>query len=145
DTAVVDLSHKLSDPVDGLFGTQLGGGTGIHQALSYWPGLVPQPNDTIVVLVSDFIEGGGGANFLKRAASILASCAPPIPLLALSDDGAPCYDQETAADLATLGSPAFACTPDLFPELMATAIQRQDIAQWAASRDVAVARCGEPI
>ncbi|MFO0900384.1 MAG: VWA domain-containing protein [Pirellulales bacterium] len=139
DTVVVDLSDKLSDPVEVLFGTQLGGGTDIHQALSYCQGLIRQPSDTIVVLISDLIEGGVRENLLKRAASILASGATLITLLALSDDGAPCYDHENAADLAALGSPAFACTPDLFPDLMAAAIQRRDIAQWAASRDIAVA------
>ena len=52
-----------------------------------------------------------------------------VVLLALSDDGAPSYDRENAAALAALGVPAFACTPDLFPELMAAAIERRDLRQ----------------
>ena len=63
-----------------------------------------------------------------------------IALLALNDDGAPSYDHAVAAALAGLGIPAFACTPDLFPELMAAAINRQDIAQWAAGHDLVTAR-----
>lgn len=59
-----------------------------------------------------------------------------IALLALSDEGAPVYDHENAAALASLGVPAFACTPDLFPELMAAAIDRRDLNQWAAANDV---------
>ena len=59
-----------------------------------------------------------------------------ITLLALSDEGAPIYDSELAAQMSVLGSPAFACTPDLFPQLMAAAIKKEDIGQWAAQMDV---------
>ena len=55
-----------------------------------------------------------------------------IVLLALSDDGAPTYDHGNAAYFASLGAPAFACTPDQFPDLIAAAIERRDIATWAA-------------
>ena len=140
DTAVVDLSDNLDDPVEVLFGTQLGGGTDIHRALTYCQGLVRQPDQTILVLISDLIEGGVRENLLKRAASIISSGVSLITLLALSDDGAPMYDHENAAALAELGSPAFACTPDKFPSLMAAAIQKQDIAFWAASNDIAMGR-----
>jgi hypothetical protein len=54
-----------------------------------------------------------------------------VALLALSDDGAPAYDHDLAAALAALGVPAFACTPDAFPDLMAAAIERRDLAEWA--------------
>jgi Mg-chelatase subunit ChlD len=137
DTAVVDLSDKLDDPVEVLFGTQLGGGTDIHQALTYCQSLVRRPEQTILVLISDLIEGGVRENLLKRAASLIGSGVTLVTLLALSDDGAPMYDHENAAALAELGSPAFACTPDLFPSLMAAAIGRQDIATWAAANNIA--------
>lgn len=142
DTSVIDLSDKLSDPVELLFGTQLGGGTDIHQALSYCQGLMRQPTDTIFLLISDLIEGGVRDNLIKRAAGIIASGAMLITLLALSDDGAPAYDHENAALLAALGSPAFACTPELFPDLIAAAIQRRDIAAWAAGHGIVTARRG---
>src|SRR5262249_33762156 len=58
DTAVVDLSERLADPVDVLFGTQLGGGTDINQALAYCQSLVRQPQETILILISDLCEGG---------------------------------------------------------------------------------------
>ncbi len=140
DTAVVDLTEKLDDPVDLLFGVQLGGGTDIHQALSYCQSVVRSPQDTILVLISDLFEGGDRAAMLKRAASIVASGATVIALLALSDDGAPSYDHHHAAAFAALGIPAFACTPDLFPELMAAAISRQDLGLWAARNDVVTSR-----
>lgn len=140
DTNVVDLSDKLDDPVEVLFGTQLGGGTDINRAIGYCQTLIRQPDQTIMVLISDLIEGGVRENLLKRAASIISSGVSLITLLALSDDGAPMYDHQNAAALAALGSPAFACTPDKFPSLMAAAIGRQDIATWAAANDVATAR-----
>jgi Mg-chelatase subunit ChlD len=140
DTAVVDLSDKLADPVDVLFGTQLGGGTDINQALAYCQGLVRQPQETILVLISDLYEGGNAREMLKRAAAIVAAGVQVIGLLALSDDGASMFDQNHAAAFATLGIPAFACTPDLFPDLMAAAIQKRDIHSWIAAQGIAGAR-----
>ena len=67
DTAIVDLSDKLEDPVEVLFGTQLGGGTDINQALAYSHTLVRKPSDTIMLLISDLYEGGDEKELLKRA------------------------------------------------------------------------------
>jgi Mg-chelatase subunit ChlD len=127
DTAVVDLTDKLADPVDVLFGTQLGGGTDINRAIGYAQQLVTRPRDTIFVLISDLYEGGIREEMLRRVAAMLAYGVQVVALLALSDDGAPDYDRENAAALAALGVPAFACTPDAFPELMAAAIERRDL------------------
>lgn len=140
DTAVVDLSDKLDDPVELLFGTQLGGGTDINKALSYAQSLIRQPSEAIVFLISDLIEGGVRENLLKRAASIIAGGSTLISLLALSDEGAPMYDHEIAAALAAMGSPAFACTPDKFPDLVAAAIMKTDLATWAAHHDIVTVR-----
>lgn len=136
DTAVVDLTEQLQDPVDLLFGTQLGGGTDINRALGYCQGLVRQPHETILLLISDLYEGGNQKEMLKRAASLVATGVQMIALLALSDEGKPSYDHEVSRAYAELGIPSFACTPDLFPELMAAAINREDIGQWAAARDI---------
>jgi Mg-chelatase subunit ChlD len=127
DTAVVDLTEQLADPVDVLFGTQLGGGTDINRALGYCQGLITRPRDTILVLISDLYEGGIRDEMLRRVGAMVSAGVQVITLLALSDEGAPAYDHENAAALAGLGVPAFACTPDLFPDLMATAIQRGDL------------------
>lgn len=140
DTSVVDLTDHADDPVDLLFATQLGGGTDINQALAYCQGIVSQPHDTILVLITDLYEGGEKPEMLKRAASLVSSGVQMITLLALSDDGAPSFDHGLAASLASLGIPAFACTPDLFPDLMAAAIARQDVGQWAAARGVVTTR-----
>jgi len=140
DTAVVDLTDDLDDPVDLLFGTQLGGGTDINRALAYCQGVITRPAQTILVLITDLYEGGNGPEMLKRAATLVASGVQVVCLLALSDDGAPGYNSHYAAELAALGAPTFACTPDLFPDLMAAAIGKQDLAQWAARNDIVAAR-----
>ncbi|WP_329390688.1 VWA domain-containing protein [Streptomyces sp. NBC_01351] len=127
DTAVVDLTDQLDDPVDVLFGTQLGGGTDINRALAYCQSKITRPADTVVVLISDLYEGGIRNEMLKRVAAMKASGVEFVTLLALSDEGAPAYDREHAAALAALGAPAFACTPDLFPEVMAAALEKRPL------------------
>lgn len=134
DTAVVDLTDQLSDPIDLLFSTRLGGGTDINRAVAYCQQLMSSPQETIFVLISDLYEGGVEAEFMKRAASMVASGVQFVTLLALSDEGAPSYNAALAAQLATLGVPAFACTPDKFPELMAAAIQRRDLREFVEGR-----------
>ena len=92
------------------------------------------------MLISDLYEGGNREEMLKRAAALVGSGVQMVALLALNDDGAPSYDHQVAAALAGLGAPAFACTPDLFPDLMAAAISRQDLGQWAAARNIVTSR-----
>lgn len=136
DTAVVDLTPLLADPVEVLFGTQLGGGTDINRALAYSQGLVRRPKETIFVLISDLYEGGRNDEMLKRAAAMIASGVQFIVLLALDDQGAPSYDRNNAAKLVAMGAPCFACTPDLFPDLMAASIKRSSLEQWAAKAGI---------
>lgn len=131
DTAVVDLTDRLHDPVELLFGTQLGGGTDINRAIAYGQGLITRPANSIFILISDLYEGGVREEMLRRVAAMTQAGVQVIVLLALSDEGAPFYDHENAAALAAMGVPAFACTPDAFPDLMAAAIERRDITQWA--------------
>ncbi len=140
DTSVVDLTDDLQDPVDLLFGTQLGGGTDISRALTYCQQVITRPSQTILVLITDLYEGGNVREMMSRAAELTASGVNIICLLALSDRGSPSFDQGNAAELARMGIPSFACTPDLFPDLMAAAIQKQDMAIWAAKNDIVVAR-----
>ncbi|HEX5848462.1 MAG TPA: VWA domain-containing protein [Rubrobacter sp.] len=140
DTSVADLTEDLQDPVDLLFGVQLGGGTDINRALAYCQTLVSRPTDTVLVLITDLYEGGDRDAMLKRAADLTASGVNMVCLLALSDDGAPTHNPQLAAALANLGVPAFACTPDLFPDMMAAAIQKQDLDLWAARNDIVTAR-----
>lgn len=140
DTAVADLTEELEDPVDLLFGVQLGGGTDIQLALGYCQQIITRPLDTVLVLITDLYEGGSDEPMRKKAAELVAAGVQVIVLLALNDDGAPGYDHANAAYLASLGIPVFACTPDKFPDLMAQALSKQDIGQWAAKEDLVLKR-----
>jgi Mg-chelatase subunit ChlD len=140
DTAIVDLTEDLADPVDVLFGVQLGGGTDINSALAYCQNLVAQPAKTHLILITDLFEGGNAPEMLERAAALASSGVNLIVLLALSDDGRPGYHTDHAQKFAALGCPVFACTPDQFPDLMAHALNRRDLQEWAASREIALVR-----
>jgi hypothetical protein len=140
DTSVVDLSDKLSDPVDIIFGVQLGGGTDINRAIEYGQTLVRQPADTIFVIISDLFEGGNNNDMLKRVYNLVNAGVKVICLLALSDEGAPAFDHRNAAYFAEIGVPTFACTPDQFPAMMAQAISQGDIFQWAAGEGIVTTR-----
>jgi hypothetical protein len=137
DTSVVDLTDELRDPVDVIFGTQLGGGNDTPRALAYCEPLVTRPRDTVFVLVSDLYEGEGSVEMIRRLGALTTSGVTVVVLLALDDEGRPSYDKDNAASVAALGIPCFACTPDAFPDLMAVAVSRGDVAGWAASRDAA--------
>ena len=136
DTAVVDLTPELHDPVDLLFGTQLGGGTDINKAVGYAEHLIQNPTDTIVFLISDLFEGGNENALLKRVAAIKASGAQFITLLALNDDGAPAFDRSVAGKFGHFDVPTFACSPDQFPSLMAAAIKKDNIHSWMAKEGI---------
>ena len=132
DTAVVDLTDDLQDPVDLLFGVQLGGGTDIARALTYCQGVITRPQDTVLVLVTDLYEGGDPREMRKKFVSLVNSGVQLIVLPALNDDGAPSYDKNHAEFLANIGVPTFACAPDKFPDLMAAALSKQDIGMWVS-------------
>lgn len=136
DTAVVDLTEHLHDPVELLFGTQLGGGTDIAQALTYCQQVITRPTRTVLVLITDLYEGGDQASLLARVTELKKSGVTIVCLLALNDAGAPSFDHQNAQAFASLGIPTFACTPDLFPDLMSAALLNQDVSLWAARQDI---------
>ena len=136
DTAVADLTEELTDPVELLFGVQLGGGTDINAALTYCQQIVTKPADTVLVLITDLYEGGNVSEMRRRAVELVAAGVQLVVLLALNDDGAPSYDHRNAQFLADLGVPVFACTPDKFPDLMAAALTKQDVGLWAAKEEL---------
>lgn len=140
DTSIVDLTDQLADPVEVLFGVQLGGGTDINSALAYCEKQIENPTKTYLVLISDLYEGGDAKSMLARAAAIKQSGVNLIVLLALSDSGHPAYDARRAEGIASLGCPVFACTPDQFPSMIACALTGKDLRSWAAEEDIALIR-----
>ncbi|MBV8188334.1 MAG: VWA domain-containing protein [Alphaproteobacteria bacterium] len=143
DTAVLDLSEELADPVEVLFGVQLGGGTDINQAVGYCAERIERPTKAHLVLITDLYEGGNAEEMLARLAGLVRSGVNIIVLLALSDAGRPAYNPDLSARVAVLGVPVFACTPDQFPNLMAAALRRQDLHAWAAQEDIKLVRPAE--
>jgi Mg-chelatase subunit ChlD len=140
DTAIVDLTAELADPVEVLFGIQLGGGTDINRAVAYCEDRIERPSKAHLVLITDLREGGDADALVDRLARLAMFGVNVIVLLALTDTGGPTYDSVLSAKVATLGVPVFACTPDRFPGLMAAALRREDIHAWAADRDIKLIR-----
>ena len=131
DTSVVDLTEHMHDPVELLFGVQLGGGTDINRAMAYCQSIVTRPSETVLVLISDLYEGTQGGDFVARIGAMASLGVTCVALLALSDQGAPAFDHGAASALAAYGVPAFACTPHAFPDLIAAAINHRDLGAWA--------------
>lgn len=128
DTAVVDLSEEYgNDPVDMLFGIQLGGGTDINKSVAYCQQFITDPSKTLFILLSDLYEGGNQASLIKRMEEMHESGVKVLCLLALSDRGVPCYDEGLARRLSKIGIPCFACTPTLLPELLEGALKGNDL------------------
>lgn len=123
DTEVVDLTEQCSDPVDMLFGVQLGGGTDINRAVKYCQNLITDPRKTLFILITDLYEGGNQAELVRRMEEMAQSGVRAVTLLALSDSGIPTYDEHLAKKLRSLGVPCFGCTPNMLPDLLSTAIK----------------------
>jgi Mg-chelatase subunit ChlD len=140
DTVILDLTEELADPVEVLFGVQLGGGTDINQAVAYCADRIERPGKAHFVLITDLYEGGNAEEMLTRLAQLIGAGVNVIVLLALSDAGRPAYNPNLSARVAALGVPVFACTPDQFPDLMAAALRRQDLHAWAAQQDIKLVR-----
>jgi len=132
DTEVVDLTEKCgSDPVNMLFGVQLGGGTDINKSVAYCERFITDPNKTLFILLTDLYEGGNQAQLVRRMGEMVENGVKAICLLALSDNGAPSYDEALARKLAALGIPCFACTPAMLPELIEAALRGGDLKKFA--------------
>jgi VWA domain containing CoxE-like protein len=132
DTEVVDLTEKCgTDPVDMIFGVQLGGGTDINKSVAYCERFIQDPRKTLFILITDLFEGGNEAQLVRRMGEMRASGVKAICLLALSDAGAPSYDEGLARKLAALGIPCFACTPARLPDLIEGALRGADLSKLA--------------
>ena len=127
DTQIMDLTPLCEDPVELLFGFQMGGGTDIAKSIAYCQSLVETPSKTLFFLISDLDEGGNRAALLRRIEEMKASGVMVIVLLAIADGGKPYYDEVTAQKIANMGIPCFACTPEKLPELLEKALKRQDL------------------
>lgn len=132
DTEVVDLTEQCAhDPVDMLFGIQLGGGTDIHKSVAYCERFIEEPKKTLFIIISDLYEGGNQAGLIRRMRELREAGVKTMCLLALSDEGKPFYDEQVARLLSRDGTPCFACTPALLPQLVEGALKGHDLAELA--------------
>lgn len=132
DTEVVDLTEQCAnDPVDMLFGIQLGGGTDINKSVAYCEQYITEPKKTLFIIVSDLYEGGNRGALIRRMRELREAGVRTMCLLALSDQGQPFYDENLARVFARDGTPCFACTPSLLPELVEGALKGHDLAELA--------------
>ncbi|WP_054958474.1 VWA domain-containing protein [Paenibacillus dakarensis] len=132
DTEVVDLTEQCAnDPVDMLFGIQLGGGTDIHKSVAYCEQFIEEPKKTLFIIISDLYEGGNQAGLIRRMRELREAGVKTMCLLALSDEGKPFYDEQVAKLLTRDGTPCFACTPALLPQLVEGALKGHDLADLA--------------
>ncbi|MDR1340043.1 MAG: VWA domain-containing protein [Prevotellaceae bacterium] len=128
DTEITDLTELCrNDPVDMLFGIQLGGGTDINKSVAYCQTFIENPYKTMFILISDLYEGGVRQGLLRRLSEMHEDGVKVISLLALSDSGKPDYDVNLAKEISRLGVACFACTPDRLPELVEAAIKGLDL------------------
>lgn len=111
DTQVVDLTETCTDPVETLMKVQLGGGTDIAHALEYAAGLVDNPRRCILILITDFFEGGSLTHLFTVAKSLIESGVTFLGLAALDNQAEPTYDHSVAGQLVKLGAHVGAMTP----------------------------------
>jgi Mg-chelatase subunit ChlD len=123
DTEVVDLTDDVADPVELLMKVQLGGGTDIAKAVAYAQGLVNNPGKTIVVLISDFYEGGSEHELIRRVKALVADGVRFLGLAALDAGANPVYNHETGQALANVGAKVGAMTPGHLAAWLAEQVQ----------------------
>lgn len=134
DTEVVDLTEKCgNDPVDMIFGVQLGGGTDINKSVTYCQQFIQEPTKTIFIMITDLFEGGNQAQLVQRLTEMVGSGVRCLCLLALNDSGTPCYDENLAKKLSSIGIPCFACTPRLLPQMLEGTLRGMDLQALANS------------
>src|SRR5580698_2334838 len=125
---VVDLTEHCHDPVDLLFGIQLGGAEDYWKATCYCERFMHTPAKTLYVLLADLHDTSPNTKrFIAKMEFLLESGIKAIGLLAISDQGKPSYNESLAETLAKMGMPCFGCTPERLPELIAGVLRGNDL------------------
>lgn len=124
DTSVVDLTDLAGDPVELLMSVQLGGGTDIAQAVNYAGQLIGNPARSVVVLVTDFFEGGPPSALVAAVRRLIEARVTTIGLASLDGSEHPPFDRRMAQQLADAGMPVAALTPGKLAEWLAEVTAR---------------------
>lgn len=110
-TEVIEFTEHVDDPLSLLLEVQVGGGTYIAKGLNAARQRLRVPSRSIVLLVTDFEEGGSVGRLLGEVEALLDTGARLLGLAALNDDGAPRYHQGIAQRCAMRGMPIAALSP----------------------------------
>jgi Mg-chelatase subunit ChlD len=124
DTSVVDLTADVADPVELLLKVQLGGGTDIARAVDYGASLIDNPRRSILVLITDFYEGGDEYRLVRTVARLAEQGTQVLGLAALDEEANPSYDRELAQRLADAGAHVGAMTPGQLAAFVAERLGR---------------------
>jgi hypothetical protein len=111
DENVVDLTDRITDPVETLMKVQLGGGNDAAKALAYAQQLIENPRRTIVAIITDFFEGAGAGAMISRIRTLTSQGTIVLGLAALDEGAYPAYDKDTARGCAEAGAHVGAMTP----------------------------------
>jgi VWA domain containing CoxE-like protein len=134
---VVDLTEQCSDPVDLLFGIQLGGAEDYWMATRYCEKFMHTPAQTLYVLLADLYDTSPHeAKFVQKLEQLLADGIKAVTLLAISDHGKPSHNERLARKLTNMGMPCFGCTPDRLPDLLTAVLKGQDLNRFAAEAEM---------
>ncbi|WP_408645913.1 DUF5682 family protein [Streptomyces odonnellii] len=110
-TEVLDLTDQVDDPLGLLLEVRVGGGTNIARGLRHARGLVTVPSRTLVVLISDFEEGGPVSPLLSEVRALVDAGCHVLGCASLDDEGRPRYSAGVAGQLVGAGMPVAALSP----------------------------------
>ncbi|WP_406860781.1 DUF5682 family protein [Streptomyces sp. HUAS MG47] len=110
-TQVLDLTDQVEDPLGLLLEVRVGGGTNIARGLRHARSLVTVPSRTLVVLISDFEEGGPTAPLLGEVRALVEAGCHVLGCASLDDAGRPRYSAGVAGQLVAAGMPVAALSP----------------------------------
>jgi hypothetical protein len=133
---VVDLTAECQDPVDLLFGVQLGGAEDYWMATRYCEQFMHTPARTLYILLADLYDTSAHeSKFVQKMEELLSSGVKAVTLLAISDHGKPSYNHDLAKKLTNLGMPCFGCSPDRLPDLLTAVLKGQDLQRFASQAE----------
>jgi len=102
-----------------LMTVQLGGGTNIAKAVQYGQSLIKNPKKTIMVIISDFYEGGGYPNLTRALKHVLEGQTKILGIAALDYNNRPMYDHRYAREMNKIGIDVIVSTPNNLAEIIA--------------------------
>ena len=113
DTAVTELTEKVTDPAEILFRLRLSGGTDIANAVSHCQGRITQPKRTALILITDLQESPDGAARLTKELEAVTRSGVPVAILLPN-----AHNRQLAQELTAKGALCAVMTPDTWPDMV---------------------------